>query len=103
MQDFLCTRCGNRKSEGCGMPDYKVPVPYENGSVKMETPACPLVPIATGHTPLSKDQQLALMSDALRKINDTIFGGGATLGSDAYFTIRKECVDTLWVCGFYVR
>lgn len=41
MSAFYCTRCNNDKDEGCGMPDYKVPVPYEHG-VEMVRPACPL-------------------------------------------------------------
>lgn len=42
MKDYICTRCGNFKGEGCGMPDYRVPVPYETG-IRMERAACPLV------------------------------------------------------------
>lgn len=39
---YFCTRCGNDKSEGCGLPDYKVPVTYADGRTEMVTTACPL-------------------------------------------------------------
>lgn len=40
--DWRCTRCGNNPyAEGCGMPDYRVPVPYETG-IRYEPCACPL-------------------------------------------------------------
>lgn len=41
MSHFYCTRCGNDKDQGCGMPDFKVPVPFPDG-IRMVTPACPL-------------------------------------------------------------
>lgn len=42
MSEFVCQRCGNDKDEGCGMPDFKVPVLYEGGRIEYVTPACPL-------------------------------------------------------------
>ena len=44
IRGWKCKRCGNTKTEGCGMPDYTVPVPFENG-VEMLHPACPLEPV----------------------------------------------------------
>lgn len=41
MSKWYCTRCGNDKDEGCGMPDYLVAVPYTDGP-RMQRPACPL-------------------------------------------------------------
>lgn len=49
MKDFICIRCGNLKAEGCGLPDYRVMVPYEDGP-RMERPACPLVEITRQET-----------------------------------------------------
>lgn len=49
--------------------------------------------------PLSDDEKIELLGAALNQINNTIFAIGAPLGSDRYFEIRKECVDTLNICG----
>ena len=40
-------------------------------------------------------QKLKSALDALEKINTTIFGIGAPLGSDEYFKIRTLCCDEL--------
>jgi hypothetical protein len=53
--------------------------------------------------PLDKDLTIFLLAEALNKVNRTIFAVGAPLGSDAYFEIRKECVDTLSLCGIDVE
>ena len=38
---WQCKRCRRLGNDGCDMPDYTVPVPYEDG-IRFERPACPL-------------------------------------------------------------
>lgn len=39
---WKCKRCQRIGTDGCDMPDYRVPVPWDDGTTTMERPACPL-------------------------------------------------------------
>lgn len=47
MSDYTwqCTRCGHMGDTGCDMPDYRVVVPRDDGTITMVRPACPLKPV----------------------------------------------------------
>jgi hypothetical protein len=53
--------------------------------------------------PLSDSAKVEILAQALNDINKIVYGQHIVRGSAEYFAIRKECVDTLCICGIKVQ
>ena len=45
LKGWKCKRCGNTKTQGCGLPNNVTEIVYEDGSKEFVPSACPLEPV----------------------------------------------------------